>query len=121
MDKRDLPSELLDNFRNNQAAFFVGAGLSVDAGYPTWDGLILELIKQAKGIPWINKEKIEEYEKLIDDSSKFLFLAEELKLELGAHYIRYMEERFLYKTYKPTKNHELLAKIECSLMLTVNY
>lgn len=121
MDKKNIPLELIENFKSGRGAFFVGAGLSLGAGFPTWDGLIRELISLAKKTPYISKEKIDEYEKLISDSSKFLFLAEELKLELGSHYSKYMEERFLNRSYTPTKNHELLASIACDIIVTINY
>jgi hypothetical protein len=121
MTKADIPKELIDNFQNNSGVFFVGAGLSIAAGYPTWDGLIGELISEAEKISWVTKEKIAEYKKLIGDSSKFLFLAEELRVELGSHFTKYMEQRFQYSSHKHTKNHELIVATESSLVVTINY
>lgn len=121
MTKADLPIELIENFQNNLGVFFVGAGLSIDAGYPTWDGLIGELIGEAEKVSWVSNEKIVEYKKLIKDSSKFLFLAEELRVELGSHFTKYMEKRFQYSTNNPTKNHELIVTTQSSLVVTINY
>lgn len=42
----DLPSELIDAFRENRAAVFVGAGASVAAGLPNWDDLIVQLARE---------------------------------------------------------------------------
>jgi hypothetical protein len=39
----NLPSELVDAFRENRAAIFVGAGASMAAGLPSWDELISQL------------------------------------------------------------------------------
>ncbi len=121
MTKADLPKELIDNFKDNLGVFFVGAGLSIAAGYPTWDGLIGELIAEADKISWIPKGKIAEYKKLIGDSSKFLFLAEELRVELGSHFTKYMEQRFQFSAHNHTKNHELIVTTESSLVVTINY
>ena len=121
MTKADLPKELIENFQNNLGVFFVGAGLSIAAGYPTWDGLIGELIAEAEKVSWIPKEKIAEYKKIIGDSSKFLFLAEELRVELGSHFTKYMEQRFQFSSHKHTKNHELIVTTESSLVVTINY
>ncbi len=95
--------------------------MSVAAGYPTWEGLINELIQEAEKLSWIPREKIDEYKILIGDASKFLFLAEELRVELGSHFTKYMEQRFQFSTHTPTKNHELIVKTKCSLIITINY
>lgn len=116
----NIPTELLENFKKNTGVFFVGAGLSIPAGLPTWESLIKELIGVAEKQPWFNKDKTKEYDSLIKDG-QFLFLAEELKTDLGSSYNDYMEERFVTKNYNPTKNHEYLAKTQASLIITINY
>jgi len=121
MTKADLPKELIENFQNNLGVFFVGAGLSIASGFPTWEGLLDELITTAEGISWIAKEKTDEYRELAKDSSKFLFLAEELKVELASSYLKFMEERFQMSSNAPTKNHELIVDTQSSLIVTINY
>ncbi len=121
MTKDNIPKELIENFQNNQGVFFIGAGLSIAAGYPTWDGLINELISEAEKVTWIPNEKTEEYKKLVGDSSKFLFLAEELRVELGSHFTKYMENRFQYSSHKHTQNNEYIVKTTSSLIVTINY
>jgi hypothetical protein len=121
MKKADIPEALIDNFQENLGVFFVGAGLSIASGYPTWGGLIEELISEAEKISWIPKEKTDEYRRLSGDSSKFLFLAEELRVELGSHFTKYMEKRFQISAHKYTNNHELIVKTQSSLAVTVNY
>lgn len=121
MTKADLPKDLIDNFQDNLGVFFVGAGLSIAAGYPSWDSLIGELISEAEKVSWVPKEKITEYKKLTGDSSKFLFLAEELRVELGSHFTKYMEQRFQFSSHKHTKNHELIVTTESSIVITINY
>lgn len=115
-----IPAELLENFSKNTGVFFVGAGLSIQAGLPTWESLIKELIGVAEKQLWFNADKTKEYDALIKDG-QFLFLAEELKTDLGSSYNDYMEERFVSKNYEPTENHEYIAKTQASLIITINY
>lgn len=121
IDLRKIPNELIENFNNNLGAFFVGAGLSMGSDFPSWKGLIEELIGEAKKITYIGDEKILEYETIVNESSKFLFLAEDLKLELGTKYNEYMENRFAISSHTPSTNHELLVQINTSLVITINY
>lgn len=120
-DKNKIPHLLIQNFKDNLGACFVGAGLSVGAGLPSWDGLLKELIAEAKKLSWISKDKISEWEHLVNDASKFLFLAEDIKTDLASRYEEYMDERFSQKKYTPTKAHELLVKLKTNLILTINY
>lgn len=119
--KNQIPEELMQNFQENLGVFFVGAGLSVAAGFPTWDGLLSGLIKHATKHKRISSEKAREYKRLLKDSSKFLFLAEELRVDLGSLFTSYMEDEFINSDRKWTPNHELLAKINASLIMTINY
>lgn len=121
LDIRKVPSQLVENFNKNLGAFFVGAGLSIDAGYPSWRGLMQKLIEEAEKISYISKDKIEEYKTIVNDGSKFLFLAEDLKLELGTKYNEFMEKLFSSNPADPTSNHEILVKINTSIIITINY
>lgn len=120
-NKDAIPDELLDNFKNGLGAYFVGAGLSIKSGYPSWSDLLNELIELAKTKAWIDKGKIDEFEQLVDDSTKFLFLAEELKLELGSSFYDFMEKRFAINKHDPVDDHEYLVKTNTDLILTINY
>ncbi|GHB82826.1 SIR2 family protein [Persicitalea jodogahamensis] len=120
-DVNIVPSELIENFQEGRGAIFVGAGLSIDAGFPSWGGLLNELIDESRKLKWINDDKINQYVDLISDSSKFLFVAEDLKLELGTKFWDYMSERFAEHDKTPTLNHELIVQINSSLLITINY
>ena len=121
MDISNIPRQLVDNFRSNLGTFFVGAGLSIPVGFPSWEQLLKELIVEAKKISYISPEKIKEYEAMMGDNTKFLFLAEDLKFELGGKYYEYMENRFNVSGVKPTRTHELLVNIPTNLIITINY
>lgn len=121
MNISDLPKELIENFEKKFGALFIGAGLSIGAGLPSWPGLLNELIKLADKTDFIPEERINEYKKLEKDPSKYLFLAEELKYELGRRFNDYFEETFGSQNFEPTYNHELIAKTDLSLVITINY
>ncbi len=90
-------------------------------GFPSWEGLLWKLIDVAKSKPWFHKEKIEDYENLAKDSTKFLFLAEDLKSELGNEFYDLMEQWFGQPDTVPTPNHEILVQIPANLIVTINY
>ena len=121
MKPEDIPEHLIENFKNKFGALFIGAGLSMGAGLPSWEGLLGDLISLCKGIDYIHKDKINEYESLKSDPSKFLFLAEELKVELGKHFSMYFEDKFVNSNPQPTDNHEIIANMNLSLIVTINY
>lgn len=121
MKAEDIPEHLIENFKKKFGALFIGAGLSMGAGLPSWEGLLDDLIKLCKNIDYIPKEKIHEYESLKSDPSKFLFLAEELKVELGKHFSMYFEDTFVNSNPQPAENHEIIANMNLSLIVTINY
>jgi hypothetical protein len=120
-DDNKIPKELIKGFKEGQCIFFVGAGLSVGSGFPVWGELLKGLIELSNSIPHISKEKVKEYKKLIKDPSKYLFIAEDLKIELGEKFSDHMFDLFTDSTKKPTKNHELIVKIKTPLVITINY
>ncbi len=82
--KTKVPPEIYSNFKQKRCCFFVGAGLSIPAGFPTWAGLLDKLVNVLVDRGTISKEKLADYENLKKDSTKFLFLAEDLKSEIGS-------------------------------------
>jgi hypothetical protein len=116
-----LPDEIFDDFKKKRSCFFVGAGLSIPAGFPTWGGLLDKLIEDVTRRRSVNAEKLSDYDKLKNDPTKFLFLAEDLKSELGSRFYDLMEEWFGSPDVKPTVNHELLVQIPSQLTITINY
>lgn len=121
MNINDIPKNLIDNFKSGVGVFFVGAGLSRASGLPTWGGLIEELINEAEKLNWVDTAKIDELRSLATDNSKFLFLAEELKIVLGTAYEEYFERRFVESKPSVTENHRNLVRTNCNLVITINY
>lgn len=120
-DINKIPQELIENFQNNNGALFVGAGLSMGAKLPDWKGLLSLMIEEADKISWIHKDKIAEYRQLVDDNTKFLMIAEDLKTELGRHYSDFLTRTFVDYSGTPTENHDSLVRINSNLIITINY
>lgn len=120
-DITKIPSELIDNFKQNRGGFFVGAGLSMGANLPDWKGLMIKMIEKIESMPWADTNKVDEYNRLISDPSKYLLLAEELKSELGDKYFDVIEEIFAIPDITPTPAFNALIEILGSIIITLNY
>ena len=116
-----IPKDLLNELRSKRCSLFIGAGLSIGSGLPDWKNLILELIEEIKQLPFDTTKDVEEYLKMVDDSSKFLMLAQDIKALLGKRFFDYMHKRFTDPGIQPSKNHELLFELPLNFMVTTNY
>jgi hypothetical protein len=117
-----IPTELIDNYLNHKCGFFVGAGLSRNAGYPDWQGLLTGLIKKAEQNHLLAHDRATECRKLAKDPSKFLMLAEEMKDVLGVEFKTYLEETFGDDEIDPRLAHDLLVTLKRNnFIITTNY
>lgn len=116
-----IPKSLNDALLNNNIGIFVGAGLSIGAGFPSWKGLLSELIDIVKQETSIPDEKITELKNLIKNPSKYLMVAEELKDILPSDLYKFVKTKFDDKTIKPTGIHNKLLKINSKFIITTNY
>jgi len=120
-DTNLIPNQLVADIKSGKTALFVGSGLSVEAGLPTWKGLLLELIEEVKKLPYDTTKIVEDYVKLINDPSKYLILAQDLKYNLLSGFPDIMERRFNDATLRPAPIHISLLKIPFSYVITTNY
>ena len=117
-----IPQDLVKNIKERKASFFIGAGMSIPAGFPSWECLIENLIEKYKELPHYLVQKVEDYEKIKNDSTKYLLLAEDLREQLGPKkYYDNLEEIFGIPDAKPTDNHKILVDLKPSFILTLNY
>ncbi|SEL41399.1 SIR2 family protein [Parapedobacter koreensis] len=116
-----FPLEMTDSFKQKSSIFFVGAGVSIEAGLPSWSELIKDLIDLASKQPWCRPDKVDEYKKLLSSDSNFLLLAEELKSELGSLFYDYMESTFGRPDIEPTVTMESILGFNTNIILTSNY
>lgn len=117
----DVHSDINRAIEKKSFAIYVGAGLSIGAGLPSWATLLSELIDILEERSMLSPVKISEMRSLQKDPSKYLMLAEEIREVIPGHLDRYIKEKFDNKTIKPTLAHELLVKVKSKFVITTNY
>ncbi len=117
----DVPENLIKAINKHNCGLFVGAGLSMKAGFPSWPKLLSELIEKVKNESRTPKDKTDELTKLATDPSKYLLVAEELKDLLSTEMHKYIKIRFDNRLIKPTALHEKIFRIHNNFIVTTNY
>lgn len=99
---------------------YVGAGLSMGSGLPSWENLLLELISilERKGLA---HSRIDEMRSLAMNPSKYLMLAEELRDLIQNDLEKLIRDRFEDKTKVPNSTHDVLVKLKSKFIITTNY
>jgi hypothetical protein len=120
-DIKSIPEELKKHLAGDNCALFVGAGLSIASGLPTWAKMLKELIEEMKKLPFDTKAQVSDYEKMISNPNKYLLIAEDLKSNLGKHFNEYLERRFADPKVNPNANHNLIAATKYQFIITTNY
>ena len=112
--------EIKKAIEKNSFGIYVGAGLSMGAGLPSWPQLLNELIDiiERKGIA---NNRIEEMRQLASQSSKFLLLAEEIRDLIQNDLEKLIRDRFEDKSKQPTETHDVLVKLKSKFIITTNY
>jgi SIR2-like domain len=117
-----IPDELTKALKNGQCAAFIGAGLSVAAGYPTWEKLLRLLVERAVIPGIISAEKKNELESILMTPSKWLMVAQELSDAYGqGAFQNELTDIFEEIDAKPTDAHVLITDLAFKFILTTNY
>lgn len=117
MDHMNLPKSLIERISHNNIVLFVGAGLSMNAGFPSWNTLI-EKILDGLGEKEIKRDG---YKRALNED--LLSPIEVLgKIEYLREYAIESFEKELRKldNCSPTKIHAKLSKISTKI-ITTNY
>ncbi|HEX3557902.1 MAG TPA: SIR2 family protein [Pyrinomonadaceae bacterium] len=117
-----VPEDLKDAIIKGRCAAFIGAGLSVSAGYPKWESLITILITKAANKGYIDPKKKSELESMTKTASKWLMVAQELTDSYGQA-IFHTELVTLFESIgaTPTAAHILITEIPFQFVVTTNY
>ncbi len=122
LDIENIPTELIEGYLSGKCGFFVGAGLSIGAGFPDWRGLLQGLIDKAEADNSLSPSKTAECRKLAEDPNKYLMLAEEMKDVLGVEFKTFIEEIFANDQIEPRPVHNLLVTLKKNnFIITTNY
>lgn len=118
----EVPKELIDALKNKKCACFIGAGLSIRGGYPTWEILLKKLIERASTQGIIIPGKRHELTVLAKKPNKWLMVAQELHDLFGHGPFQHEIGKIFEETdAHPTNAHELITKIPFEFVVTTNY
>jgi NAD-dependent SIR2 family protein deacetylase len=113
----NIPSSLIEKINKKQIVIFAGAGLSMNAGLPSWTELIVNILDEIKD----KEPKSDKYKIALDDE----IMSPLDVLNKIEHHKEYAIEALnkkirSYDSKKPTKIHEHLEGIS-SKIITTNY
>lgn len=104
------PPRCVDALRSKQAVVFFGAGLSIDAGIPSWQRLLSENFG-------LDKSLIEDEDLKADP----LTLAELASQYLGNETLQQILRELMNRPKTVSLGHVLLAALRCRIYITTNY
>src|SRR5437868_3905012 len=107
------PKELTDAITERRCAVFVGAGLSVAAGYPNWEDLLKRLILKAVQLKNISDHQADELRQLIStkEAEKYLMVAQELSDRGQERFVDDIVAVFGDDSKTPTPAHDELTRV----------
>lgn len=107
ISRKDLIKELEKAINSEEIAAFIGAGLSVSSGFPTWAELL--------------KEPADEIRLDVEKESDLVNLAQYYSNVKQRSSIDDLIKENFSKLNEPTRNHNLLAQLPISTYWTTNY
>jgi len=116
-----IPPQLLQHLRERRLLLFAGAGLSAQAGLPTWRSLVQDVVDATIAEAMQGEESRRELEGMIA-AGKWLQIADHCKLKLGpGEYARLLGEQ-LGDFGKPVPEaHRLAVRLPFAAWVTTNY
>lgn len=121
-NKKKIPTDLLNAYKENRVAALVGAGASAASGLPLWGALIELMASEAKANRHITASRASEYKRLAKFPDKYLMVASSLKEDFGSNFDALIEKIFLRSKHAPAPVHTSLAKLKrLQFVVTTNY
>lgn len=119
-NKYDIPSNLIGAFLDREVTLFIGAGVSCQAGLPSWkttiDKMKSMLISEAKKNRGVTQERL-----FLRDAN-YLEIVERFKTVLSKEeYYTFLYSQFYSKDYHPSEVHKKLAKLPVKYLITTNF
>lgn len=106
--KLDLVRALADRARSGELALFLGAGVSIPAGLPSWRGLLQECVKRSPDVAASQLDGLDPLDQ-----------AELLRRAMGEDFEKTIAE--LCTTQQHAIAHALLASLGCHEVVTTNF
>ncbi len=116
-----FPQRLISDIRQGNCILFIGAGCSLDAGLPTWDKLIRDLLDYTYYSITTDETIKKELETLLK-REKYLIVARYCRNKLGENLFRdFMKKSLTCSDYKNAEAHKILSDIKFKTIMTTNY
>ncbi|MEF8755040.1 MAG: SIR2 family protein [Accumulibacter sp.] len=116
-----IPPQLLQHLRERRLLLFAGAGLSAQAGLPTWRSLVQDVVDATIAETMQGEESRRELESMIA-AGKWLQIADHCKLKLGpGEYARLLGERLSDSGRPVPEAHRLAVRLPFAAWVTTNY
>lgn len=115
------PNELVAAICEKKCALFVGAGLSVSAGFPRWPDLLVHLIDTGLKRGFYKDAKATELKTIAAQPNRQLMVAQEISDCYGKELFQTELARVFNVKRPPTQLHLALPRIPFSLVVTTNY
>jgi hypothetical protein len=116
----NLPEGLLDAVAKGTCVAFVGSGLSIPAGMPSWAQLLEQFIAEGERQRVIDNATGAQLRGMVADN-RLLEVAEHARIQLGKYHFGQVLRRNYAASAGPTKNHELLVDTPYRAIITTNY
>src|SRR5215216_3698738 len=108
--KMDIPKDLTEQLSRGNCVAFIGSGLSVASGLPTWPDLLRQMMRWSEAYGVVLQDRAD-IEALIADN-EFLLAADELVQQMGNEkFHRFISEVFRRPGLKPNEAHLLVTEI----------
>jgi len=120
---QNISEDLIRAFQKGDLIPLVGSGVSrqTDPPFPSWSGLLEEMIRLALYKKGINTTKAKNLRRLV--KKDILRAAEELKTVLDklGEYDDFIRSTFAPRSVKPAEVHKAIFDLSAQLILTTNY
>ena len=114
-----IPSTLIQDLRNGNAIAWVGAGLSIGMGYPSWDTLVCKIAENIDNTLWGNSELQEWARKNANSAPEWV--AEVLSQTNHKGYCDALINEFGHNAKEDSFIHALLSLLPFKGYITTNY
>jgi hypothetical protein len=115
----DTYRELIDAIKNRNCVVFVGAGLSVKAGYPSWETLMKSALEKLR--PYCDEGENTTLKNWLD-AGEFLKIASFFRGKLSQfECTEFLKKTFINDSIKPTEDHTLIVNLPFPFIITSNY
>ena len=115
-----IPKDLIQKIKEGNCVLFAGAGVSLDAGLPSWESLLRKLVECVDDCGILSDLQKKELDELLDNQD-FTIVSEVCREKLGVfEYDKFIKE-CLNTDGKKSEMHTLLSQIPFKAAVTTNY